>query len=133
MTPSASIAAAVARVARIASIDLRADRAIGAGQVDEVERMADDGADAGLDAPLPEALERLLGVRRRAPHARALREDLDRVAAHLGAAVDRVRDAAGGRDMGAELHARTLPASRWSRRVAPFTVTGPAPTTMAAA
>ena len=70
--------------------------------------MADDRADSGLGAPLTEPREGLLGVRRGAPHAGALREDLDRVAPHLGASVDRIREAAGGRDMGAELHVATL-------------------------
>ena len=66
--------------------------------------MAGDVADAGLLAPDAKALELLRRVRGRLPHPRALREDLHRVAADRLDRVDRLGDAAGGRDVGAEQH-----------------------------
>ena len=66
--------------------------------------MADDAADPGLLAALTEPGHGLGRVVRRPPHARALREHLDRVAPDLLAAVDGGPDAAGGRDVGAEQH-----------------------------
>ena len=73
--------------------------------------MADDALDPGLLAPLTEARDRLGRVVRRPPHPRALREHLHGVAAHRLRPVDRLPDAAGGGDVGAEEHRPTLPAS----------------------
>ena len=66
--------------------------------------MAEDAVDPGLRAPLLEALERRGVVVRRPPRARALREDLDRVAADRLDAIDGRVDAAGRRDVSPELH-----------------------------
>ena len=83
--------------------------------------MADDAADAGLCAPLAEALDRLRLVRRRPPHARALREHLHAVAADRLDPVDRGVDPAGRRDVRAEFHRvptierRVASASAWLR------------------
>src|SRR5262249_23035734 len=81
----------------------------GRREVDEVQRVADDAADAGLRAPLPEALEGLRLVVRGPPHARALREHLHGVAADRLDPVDRRVDAACAGDVRADLHAATLP------------------------
>ena len=83
-------------------------RGIATREVDEVEGVTADGLDAGLTAPRPEPRDLLGRVRRRSPHPRALREDLDGVAADLLDAVDRLRDASGGGDVGAEEHAATI-------------------------
>src|SRR5256886_4064012 len=81
------------------------DLVLRAGEVDQVEGVADDAPDSGFGAAFLEALEVGRVVVRRSPGARALREDLDAVAAHLLDPVDRRVDAAGGRNVGAELHA----------------------------
>ena len=82
--------------------------------------MAGHGLDARLPAPLAEARDLLRRVRRRPPHARALREDLDGVAADLLDPVDRLRDASGCGDMGAEEHAAYATAAMSVRvRMAP--------------
>ena len=96
-------------------------RGIATREVDEVERVAGDGLHAGLTAPRAEPCDLLGRVRRRSPHPRALREDLDGVPADLLDAVDRLRDASGGGDVGAEEHAATIlppcpSASAWRRR-----------------
>jgi hypothetical protein len=77
-----------------------------AREVDEVERVADDGVDPRLGAALLEALEALRLVVRRPPRARTLRKDLDGVAAEALGAVDRRVDPAGRGDVRAEEHAR---------------------------
>ena len=66
--------------------------------------MADDAADAGLAAPLAEPGDRLRLVRGRPPHARALGEHLDAVAADRLDAIDGGVNPAGRRDMRAEFH-----------------------------
>ena len=66
--------------------------------------MADDPADPRLPAALTERRDRLGLVRGRAPHARALREDLDAVAADRRGAVDGGVNPAGRGDMRAEFH-----------------------------
>ena len=63
-------------------------------EMHELQIMAGDTADAGLGAALLESLEVGRIVVRRAPGARALRKDLDRLAAHLLDPVDRGVDAA---------------------------------------
>ena len=68
---------------------------VGTRQVDQVEGVADDAADPGLGAPLLETFEVGRIVVGRPPGARALREDLDGVAAHRLDPVDRGVDAAG--------------------------------------
>ena len=83
-------------------------RGIATREVDEVEGVTADSLDAGLTAPRPEPCDLLGCVRRRSPHPRALCEDLDGVAADLLDAVDRLRDASGGGDVGAEEHAATI-------------------------
>ena len=110
------------------------------GEVDEVERVADDAPDPGLLAPLAEARHRLGRVVRRPPHPRALREHLDCVAADRLGPVDRLPDAAGRRDVGAEQHGPTLPARvlgrplclglpAWESRCASGSVRSPSATT----
>ena len=79
---------------------------LGGPEVAEVERVADDAADPCLGAAFLEALEVRWVVIRRPPGAWALGEDLDTVPADRLDPVDRGVDAAGGRDMGAQLHAR---------------------------
>ena len=82
--------------------------------------VADDAADPGLGAPRLEPLDRLGLVRGRLPHPRALREDLDAVAADRLDPVDRRVDPAGRGDVGAELHrARTIGAMTVRVRMAP--------------
>ena len=87
---------------------LLVDLLVRCGQVDEVERVADDRGDPNLLAPFLEPRHLILGVGGWAPHARALREDLHSVAAELLGPVDRIRDPAGRRDVGAEEHGGTL-------------------------
>ena len=97
---------------RVAGVDgrlercdrLLVNRSVGRGEVAEVERVADDAADAVLGTLGAERLDRLLGVVRRPPHARALREDLHAVAPDRGDAVDRRVDATRGRDVRPEFH-----------------------------
>ena len=67
---------------------LLVDLLVGGGEVDEVEGVADDALDSRLGAPLLEALEVRRVVVRRAPGARALREDLEGLAADRLGAVD---------------------------------------------
>ncbi len=83
--------------------------------------MAGDGLHTCLSPPSAEARDLVGRMRRRAPHPRALREHLHRVPADLLDAVDRLRDAPGRGDVGAEEHASTLlgrcpSASAWPRR-----------------
>ncbi len=68
------------------------------------------------DASAPEAREILVRVHGGLPHARALREDLERAAAELRRPPDRLVDAAGARDVGSEQHGRSLSARRRDRR-----------------
>ena len=101
-TPSAPISspirsAWIERVGRLA-----AHLAVLGGRVDQV-----DGVDRDrLDRPVLHQLEELRDVVRlpagRAPHARRLVEDLDRVAAALDAAPMGLHEAAGRRDVGAD-------------------------------
>ncbi len=70
-----------------------ADDPICAREIDEVQRVTGDGLDARLPPSRAEPVDLLRCVRRRPPHARALREDLDGVAADLLDTVDRLRDA----------------------------------------
>ena len=87
---------------------LLVDLAVGRGEIDEVEGVTDDRLDPDLVAARAEPLDLVLGVRRRPPHPRALREDLHGVAAELLGAVDRLRDPACRRDVCAEQHGWTL-------------------------
>ena len=95
------------------------DRVVRSRQVDEVERVADDGADTGLNAPRLEALEVFGWVVRGPPSARALREDLDGVAPDALDAVDRRVDPASRRDVSPEEHRDTLDAVSVRVRFAP--------------
>jgi len=54
-----------------------ADSQVAAREVHEVQRVARDRLDASLATTLPEALDLVLAVLRRTPHAWALGEDLD--------------------------------------------------------
>ena len=65
-----------------------------------------DGDEVGLGRQLAEAREILVGVHGRLPHARALREHLQRAAAEVGRPPDRLVDPAGARDMGSQQHGR---------------------------
>ena len=112
MTPSAPIAAAASSDDAHRRDRLLVDHRVGRGEVDEVERVADDALDPGLLAALAEARDRLGRVVRRPPHPRALGEHLHGVAPDRLGPVDRLPDAAGGRDVGAEQHPPTLPARR---------------------
>ena len=76
---------------------------IRAGEVDQVRRVA-DGDEAGLGRQIAEAREILVRVHGRLPHARALREHLQRAAAEVRRPPDRLVDPAGARDMGSEQH-----------------------------
>ena len=67
--------------------------------------MAGDGLHTCLSPPSAEPRDLVGRMRRRAPHPRALREHLHRVPADLLDAVDRLRDAPGRGDVGAEEHA----------------------------
>ena len=86
---------------------LLVDRIVRRREVDQVERVADD-RQAELGTTLAEAVEVLVRVRRRPPHARALREDLDRLAAELLVAVECRVDPARRRDVCADQHRVTL-------------------------
>ncbi len=66
--------------------------------------MADDTADAGLEAALAEGRDRLRFVIGRPPHARTLREHLDAIAADRLDAIDGGVNPAGRGDMRAEFH-----------------------------
>lgn len=77
-------------------------------EVDEVDRVAEEVPDASVVARVAERLD----VRRRmvgwTPHARTLREDLHGVRADLCRALRDAREPAGGGDVCAEQHARTI-------------------------
>src|SRR5919198_345802 len=88
-----------------------------AREVNEVEGVADHGADSGLGAALLEALEALRLVVRRPPGAGALREDLHRVAAEVLGPVDRRVNAARGGNVRAEEHPARLTLLGMSVRV----------------
>ena len=75
---------------------------VGRGEVDEVQGVAEDGADPGAGPPLSEAREILVGMVRRPPGAGALREDLQSVAADRLDSVDRRVDPARRGDVAAE-------------------------------
>ena len=82
-------------------------------QVDEVDRVADGVGDARLGRHGAELEERGRVVIRRLPLPRALREDLDRVAAEVDAAPDRVRDPSCHRDVRAVEHRPRTIGRRW--------------------
>src|SRR5262249_20305537 len=83
---------------------------VGRAEVYEVERVRDDTAcgDAELGAAFLEAVEVGRVVVRRAPHARALREELHGVGADRLRAVERRVNTAGRGDMSAEEHGTTI-------------------------
>ena len=97
---------------------------IGAGEVDQVRRVA-DGDQVGLGGQLAEAGEVLVRVHGGLPDARALREDLQRAAAQLRRPADRLVDAAGARDVGSQQHAEAY--RRPTRLRIPATVLSPWP------
>src|SRR5215203_431457 len=74
------------------------------GQVDQIERVAQHAAERRRRALLLEALEVRGRMVRRPPHARALREDLHRVGAHLHGSLDRRVDAACRRHVSPDEH-----------------------------
>ncbi len=80
----------------------------GRGEVDQVEGVTEDVLDSGLDTALAEPLEVRRIVVRRAPHPRALREDLHRVPADRLDAVDRRVDPAGARHVAAVQHVASI-------------------------
>ena len=57
--------------------------------------------------------EVVLGVVGRSPHARRLVEDLDRLGIEFGAALDRLLEPAGGRDMSADQHRAECAVAEW--------------------
>ena len=89
---------------------LPVQRAIRAGEVDEVDGVTDDRLDARLASPGSKALERLGAVAGRSPCARALREDLDCSATQLLDAIDGRVNAPGTRDVRADQHLASLEA-----------------------
>ena len=105
-TPSAPIAHATSIVLPQSGDRLLVDLVVRCREIAEVERVAEHAVDAGLGAPLAEALEVRRVVIRRPPRARALREDLDRLGADRLGAVDRGVDAAGRGDVRADVHRR---------------------------
>ena len=109
-TPSAPIAQATPTVLSSVSRDFFHSALSVVAQVDEVERVADDRSDLLLLAPLAEELDVLLGMVRRAPGARALREDLDGLAPALDGPVDRRVDPTARGDVGAGQHAAIVKA-----------------------
>src|SRR3954447_165101 len=84
---------------------LAAHRAVGRRGVEEVHGMDEQRVDPAAALGLVVGGDLLVGVDRRPPGARALVEELDRATALLTAALDRVRRAAGGGDVGADQHA----------------------------
>ncbi len=76
--------------------------------VDQVDGVDHDRVDRGGVHRLAEGREVLRAVAGRAPHPRALVEDLDRFAGEIGAALDRVGQASGRRDVGSDQHRRAL-------------------------
>ena len=76
-----------------------ADVGVLAGAVEQVDGVDQHRVDRAVGHRLAERREVLLAVGGRAPHARRLVEDLDRAAAALHAALDRLRQAARGRDV----------------------------------
>src|SRR5664280_1183850 len=79
-----------------------------AGQVDEIERVCEDGRSEPRALGL-EAFDRLGLVVRGAPGARTLDEDLSRLGADLLHSLQRLVEAAGGRYVSADEHATTIP------------------------
>ena len=74
------------------------------GAVDQVDGMDHDCPEIARVHGLPKGGEVLVRVGGGTPHPRGLAEDLDRLAAQLGAALHRQRQAAGVRDVGADQH-----------------------------
>ena len=74
------------------------------GRVDQVDRMDRDDLHLGCVHRLAEGGEVVVGVAGRPPHPRALVEDLDRLAAHLLGALDRLGQATPCGNMGADQH-----------------------------
>ena len=77
---------------------------VGAAEVDEVDGVEKDGAHAGVGAALLKGGDFLIGGHLERPAAGRGAEQLDGFAADFQAAVDGFADAAGGGDMGADLH-----------------------------
>ena len=73
---------------------LAEDDLVRRGEIAEVERVHEHGADPRLCPPLAEAGEILLGMHGEAPHPRALSEELHRVGADLDCPVERALDPA---------------------------------------
>src|SRR5207248_2608424 len=83
---------------------LLADLAVLGGRVQQVHGVDEQRLDAARAERLVVGLELLVRVRRRAPGARILVEDLDGVRAGLHSALDRLRRPTGGGDMGTDQH-----------------------------
>jgi len=77
-------------------------------RVDQVDGVDDDRVESGGGERLPERREMLLGVVRGPPHPRRLIEDLDGVTAAFDAPLDGLLEPAGGGDVGADEHARSV-------------------------
>src|SRR3954470_17099015 len=88
--------------------------AIGRRGVEQVDGVDEQRVDAASALGLVVGGDLLVGVDGRPPRARALVEELDRPAALLAPALDRVRGPAGGGDVSADQHA-SLPAADASR------------------
>ena len=89
--------------------------AVGRAEVDEVEAVAHDRPDPGLARLLAEGGDLLVAVVDRPPGARVVREDLEALALQVAPPSDRLRDASGRRDVGAESHAH-YPTGRGTRQ-----------------
>jgi hypothetical protein len=70
------------------------DLVVGRREIHEVERVHEHGGEPRLRAQVAEAREVVRVVLREAPHARALREELQRVRADLDGPVERLLHAA---------------------------------------
>ena len=101
-TPSSPSACARSSSSTKASIDSRAQRGIGGGEIDQVAGVRHGRRDAGLVEPPAEAPD-LRGIERLAPPlVGVLGEDLQRFAAMHDGAIDGFRDAAGDGHMRAD-------------------------------
>ncbi len=101
-------------------------RLVGGGEVDEIGRVGDDRRPAVPDMRGTEFFGLLGGERLRSPLTRTLDEDLQRVAAESGAALEGERDPAGRRDVGTQersFHRLSLTSRRLRRSRLPLPTT----------
>ena len=83
-----------------------ADLLVVGGAVEQVDGVDQDGFDRAVGHRLAERRDVFVAIDRRFPLPRRLVEDLDRLTAALHTALDCLRQAAGGRDVRADQHAR---------------------------